>query len=203
MANTTYGAVKLATLGDMADAIRAKSGSSALITPDEMPAAIAALGANAQFVLEDIYHPKQFLCPWINLWESTTRGWEMEFNITRDSGANLFAICNRMYTGSANKGFLLEANGNSLRFSGNNCGFGVFTVPFTDGKTYKIRRNYNEPTNMYIYEDGVLIHTEDQMEIYTDYSTPFNFFGNSGNTADVSTYQPGTINSFKFKFLDS
>lgn len=203
MANTTYGAVKLATLGNMADAIREKSGSSALITPDEMPAAIASLGANAQFVLEDIYHPKQFLCPWINLWENTTRGWEIEFNITMDSGETLFAICDRMYTGSANRGFGLGINGSSLRFAGNNCGFGVFTVPYTDGHTYKIRRNYNEPGTMYIYDNDVLVGNGVSLDANTDYATPFNFFGNSGNTADVSTYQPGTINSFKFKFLDS
>ena len=48
MANTTYGAVKLATLGNMADAIREKSGSSALITPDEMADAIAGISTGLE-----------------------------------------------------------------------------------------------------------------------------------------------------------
>ena len=203
MANSTYGAVKLATLTGIANAIRTKSGTSAQITPDNMAAAISNLGSDYQFALKDVYHPMQFLCPWINLWADTTRGWEIEFNITRDSSSDVFNICNRMYTGSANKGFLMEITGNTIRFSGSNVGFGVFTIPYTEGHTYKVRRNYNEPGTMYIYDNDELVGSGVTLDTSTDYATPFNFFGASGNTADTTNYQPGTINTFGFKYIDS
>ena len=53
MANNIFGAVKIATLTDIGNAIREKTGESGLITPDQMPAAVRSISGGGGSSVEE------------------------------------------------------------------------------------------------------------------------------------------------------
>lgn len=77
MANSTYGAVKRTTLTAIADAIRAKTGDSGLITPDQMAEAIGDISVGT----DDITWSRELVDEWDFTESLTSKVYEKSFVI--------------------------------------------------------------------------------------------------------------------------